>query len=594
MSRRTSQLLVALACVLVAASFAAAYVLDLADPVPGGGSSATDVATAVVLVVALAVNVTVGAVVALARRSNPVGWLFLLLGLVMALEAPTDEYVQYGAGLVGTLPGARAVVVVTSASWILWFTLVALVLLLTPTGRALTPRWRLLARVQTGAGLAAFALALPSAKPLDPPYQRRREPDAGRGGPAVGRPARHGLRLRHRAGPGRPAAPRWCCASAGRAVTTGASCCGSSSPSAPLPLYVVVAFVSSHDGADVVTLLATGGFVTLIPVAAGLSVLRYRLYDVERIVSTSITWVLLSTVLVATYACVVWLGARARAERPGLAGAVRHRRRRGGRRPRLPAAQRGLQDVVDRRFNRRAYDARRRDRRSTGRRGGRRSTSRRCSARRSQDPGLTRRLPRRLMGRRARRRTAQVDVDRHGRVVARIAFDPDRNGRRHRPAGGGLAAAELDNARLRAELGRQVEEIAASRAPARRRAARGAAPDRAGPARRRPAVPARARPSSCSRPSSTATRSGCGRRWRPGRRPRAPPCGSCASWRTGCTRPRSPTAAGGGAGRPGPALPGAAAGPVADGAAGRRDRVHRVDWSSARRSSTPRSTRAPT
>ena len=40
---------------------------------------------------------------------------------------------------------------------------------------------------------------------------------------------------------------------------------------APLPLYVVVAFISSRHGADLVTILASGGFVTVVPIAAGLS-----------------------------------------------------------------------------------------------------------------------------------------------------------------------------------------------------------------------------------------------------------------------------------------------------------------------------------
>ena len=83
----------------------------------------------------------------------------------------------------------------------------------------------------------------------------------------------------------------------------------------PLPLFVVLAFVTSRNGSDTGTLLATGGFITLIPVAAGLSVLRYRLYDVERIVASTVTWVLLSCILVATYAGIVWLGAQLRSVR---------------------------------------------------------------------------------------------------------------------------------------------------------------------------------------------------------------------------------------------------------------------------------------
>jgi signal transduction histidine kinase len=57
-----------------------------------------------------------------------------------------------------------------------------------------------------------------------------------------------------------------------------------------------------------------------------------------------------------------------------------------------------------------------------------------------------------------------VDVDRHGRVVARIGFDPDETDATTVRGAAALAAADLDNTRLRAELVQQVEEIAASRA----------------------------------------------------------------------------------------------------------------------------------
>ena len=264
---------------------------------------------------------------------------------------------------------------------------------------------------------------------------------------------------------------------------------------APLPLYVVVAFVSSRNGADVVTLLATGGFVMLIPVAAGLSVLRYRLYDVERFVSTSVTWVLLSTVLVATYACVVWLGARAVPSGPvspvlsATVGAV------------AAAAlafplRSHLQDAVDRRFDRRAYDARR-------------VIGAALAAEEAgvdveallrealHDPVLTVAYPGLT---RARRRCARR------RRPARPGGGADRLrpgplGRGHRPprgGPGGRRARQHPAARRARPPGRGARGVAGAAAD---RAARGADPDRAGPARRRPAVPARAQPSSCSRPS---------------------------------------------------------------------------------------------
>lgn len=96
----------------------------------------------------------------------------------------------------------------------------------------------------------------------------------------------------------------------------------------------------------------------MIPVAAGLSVLRYRLYDVERVVTLTLAYSLLTTVLVGLYVGLVWGGARLSrgwAPSPAAAATV------GAVTAALLAAplRRGLQDRLDRRFNRRSYDARR-------------------------------------------------------------------------------------------------------------------------------------------------------------------------------------------------------------------------------------------
>src|SRR3954453_4819692 len=147
MTVRTSRLIVGAVGVLAVASVGVALWLHHLGG-SHGPRAVTDGAFLGVVVVALSVTLAGGGVVALARRDNPVGWLFLALGLVLILEAPADAYVQYGPGLVGDLPGTRAVLVLTNASWILWFTLVALILLLTPTGRSLSPRWRAVAFVQ--------------------------------------------------------------------------------------------------------------------------------------------------------------------------------------------------------------------------------------------------------------------------------------------------------------------------------------------------------------------------------------------------------------------------------------------------------------
>ncbi len=464
MTTRASQLLVGAVAMLVAALVVVALWLYDAGGAPAPGSDKGGALVAVVIV-ALSVNLVVGAVVALARPSHPVGWLFLLLGLVLLVEAPSDAYTQYGPGLYGDLPGTVPLLVLTDSSWILWFTLVALILLLTPTGRPLSPRWRLVARVQAAAGATGFLLAIPSEKRLDPPYGAVENPMAvhaiqpwadllgivcvytiGLGLIASG----ISLLLRfRRAVDDERRQLLWLVFAV-----------------APLPLYVVVAFVSSKNGADLVTIIASGGFITLVPIAAGLSVLRYRLYDVERIVAATVTWVLLTTTVVVTYAFTIWLGARAVSSgpvSPALAATVGAVAAAGLAFP----LHRALQDQVDRRFNRRAYDARR-------------VIGAALAAEDAgidveavlrdalHDPSLTVAYPGpdgawvRADGSPAAA-GGHVDVDRHGRVVARVSFDPDRSDEVTVRRVATLAAAELDNTRLRAELARQVEEIAASR-----------------------------------------------------------------------------------------------------------------------------------
>jgi signal transduction histidine kinase len=57
----------------------------------------------------------------------------------------------------------------------------------------------------------------------------------------------------------------------------------------------------------------------------------------------------------------------------------------------------------------------------------------------------------------------RVDVERHGRVVARIGYDPIRTDAGVVSAGARIAAAELDNAGLRAQLARQLSDVESSR-----------------------------------------------------------------------------------------------------------------------------------
>ena len=251
-------------------------------------------------------------------------------------------------------------------------------------------------------------------------------------------------------------------------ATTVASCCGLPSSWCRCPLFVVAAFVASSAGSSVGTVAATGGFVVLVPIAAGLSITRYHLYDVERILARTTTYVGLTVLLIGTYALIVWFGARG-AQRwstsPAIAATV------GALAVAAIAApaQRAIQDLIDRRFNRRRYDAVRLvGAELADERAGRDLEA--LFRRAFDDPSVAVAYP----GARPDTWVTDtglappdmadwVDVARHGRVVARIGYDPARTDAEVVGAGARIAAAELDNAGLRAELARRLADVESSR-----------------------------------------------------------------------------------------------------------------------------------
>ena len=89
----------------------------------------------------------VGAVVVARRPANRMGWLFLACGCVVALRAAAAQYAVLGLGSAHGLPGDRWAAWLTSVLIDLIFPagLLLFILLLFPDGRLPTPRWRVVA-----------------------------------------------------------------------------------------------------------------------------------------------------------------------------------------------------------------------------------------------------------------------------------------------------------------------------------------------------------------------------------------------------------------------------------------------------------------
>jgi two-component system NarL family sensor kinase len=96
-----------------------------------------------ILAVLSLVFITTGAFLAGRRPANPVGWLLLGWGMVMAFGSFSGAYVN--RGLVrdpGSLPGPSWVGWAEGVIWHPAFGLLAFLLLLFPHGRLPSPRWR--------------------------------------------------------------------------------------------------------------------------------------------------------------------------------------------------------------------------------------------------------------------------------------------------------------------------------------------------------------------------------------------------------------------------------------------------------------------
>ncbi|HZB58322.1 MAG TPA: hypothetical protein VFA73_03975, partial [Actinomycetota bacterium] len=106
-------------------------------------------------------------------------------------------------------------------------------------------------------------------------------------------------------------------------------------------------------GIEAVWLWSSYAYIVVLPLVIGASVLRYRLYDLDRILSRTLAWTLLTVLLGLGYGAIVVLLGRLLPDSSSLAVA--------GATLAVAAifqpARRRVQAVVDRRFNRHRYDA---------------------------------------------------------------------------------------------------------------------------------------------------------------------------------------------------------------------------------------------
>jgi peptidoglycan/LPS O-acetylase OafA/YrhL len=282
-----------------------------------------------------------------------VGWLLLGLGASIGLAGFADGYAPYGLlARPGSLPAARWPAIYAPAVTVAGIACVSFVLLLTPTGSLPSPRWRWWARVAAAAPVVYLVTLTLTPEPLEPVYRSVTNPLGLR---ALELP----ITITHVVASG---------------ITVVAVVVGALSlvvrfrrtrdterqqlrwvvlaaVLASLAILVVLAGMALGNAA--LLIWAAGISFAVLPLAIGAAVARYRLDDLDRIISRTLAYGLLTLLLGGGYAAVVLglgqlLGRDSSLVVAGATLAVAAM---------FQPARRRIQQAVDRRFNRRRYNA---------------------------------------------------------------------------------------------------------------------------------------------------------------------------------------------------------------------------------------------
>jgi len=264
-----------------------------------------DPADGLAFLLAFGAFMVVGALIVAHRPGNAIGWIFSAIGLLAASGGLAQEYAQYAyVTRPGSLPGA--VLAAWYASW-WWYPAITLALVFTlllfPSGRPLSARWRPVAVVAAIATAALVALTAlqptltlrETDYPLDNPIglagiQHPQQSTVGAvlflllTGCMLAAVLSMVLRFRRSRGVERQQLKWFTYAGA------------------LLILWALVSgFLFPNASLDVIFAL----FLAFVPIAAGIAILRYRLYDIDHLISRTLSYTLLTAAFTAVYLVIV-------------------------------------------------------------------------------------------------------------------------------------------------------------------------------------------------------------------------------------------------------------------------------------------------
>jgi hypothetical protein len=247
---------------------------------------------------------------------NLIGWLFLLANLGWAVNNTAAAWVE-SSSLVARLPGTTAAAWLATWPGSLSTAVYILIALLFPDGRALTPRWRGFARfvvaygaigaLVTGFGAADVQsvalngvivgnpLALPGA--LGTVLGDLGAGPAPLGSIVLFAIAAGALVVRFRRSSGiERVQVKWLASAIALTAVTWLS---------TLPLEFAYQDLSVAPAWVRVWNVVSISVAMVIPMAAGMAILRHRLWDIDRIISRTISWTLVTGVIAVTFAVAV-------------------------------------------------------------------------------------------------------------------------------------------------------------------------------------------------------------------------------------------------------------------------------------------------
>jgi hypothetical protein len=328
---------------------------------PHGGATPDPLVTEVTFLAVYVIIATVGAVVAVRRPRHPIGWLFLVSAWLFGTSELAHGYAHHAV-----LTGA------TGTSLAQWAGLLGVVLFLPPfvtmtmylplvfpSGRLLSGRWRILVGFLLAAVIALTLVEILSAGPLSafPEIDNPLGVPGAAGSlalvtsivdpvffPIVGAIGVSIVLRYRRASSVERQQFKWVAL-----------------PAALLLIFLPLNELYLADSVGAIRAAKNIAFFASfagLPIGLAIAVLRYRLYEIDRIVSRTVAYLTLSVVLLAVYAAgAVTLGAAV----PAITGRASSE---------LVVAlstlavaalfqptRRRIQRIVDRRFNRAHYDA---------------------------------------------------------------------------------------------------------------------------------------------------------------------------------------------------------------------------------------------